>query len=147
MSMITQVCMRSVGNYDQIWDLLNNGGVTHYSGAPTVQLSISQHPHARMAISVLSTSPELISSLTGKLNRYVSTTVAGAAPTSSLINALEGLGIDVTHVYGLTETLGPMSRNYALPGSSGDVKARLGEPSHHSCIHLRPLRRLHRRRR
>ena len=49
MAMVTQVCMRAVGNYDQIWDLLNNGGVTHYSGAPTVQLSISQHPHARQS--------------------------------------------------------------------------------------------------
>ena len=35
----------------------------------------------------------------------VSTTVAGAAPTATLIAQLEKLGIDVCHVYGLTGAL------------------------------------------
>lgn len=35
MAMCTQVCMRAVLNYDQVWQLFGEG-VTHYSGAPTV---------------------------------------------------------------------------------------------------------------
>lgn len=84
--------MRAVGNYDQVWELFKScgphGGVTHYSGAPTVQLSILTHASAT------------------QVSQPVYTTIAGAAPTASLIEGLEGIGIDVTHVYGLTESYG-----------------------------------------
>ena len=39
----------------------------------------------------------------------VSAMVAGAAPPASMIAAMEELGFDLTHVYGLTETYGPAS--------------------------------------
>jgi fatty-acyl-CoA synthase len=32
---------------------------------------------------------------------------AGAAPPAAVIEGMEGMGVDVTHVYGLTETYGP----------------------------------------
>ena len=38
------------------------------------------------------------------------THTAGAAPTQQQIEGLEGFGIDVVHVYGLTETHGPATR-------------------------------------
>jgi fatty-acyl-CoA synthase len=45
-----------------------------------------------------------------KLDHPVKTTIAGAAPTATVIQGLEELGIDVTHVYGLTESYGPMTK-------------------------------------
>lgn len=35
--------------------------------------------------------------------------VAGAAPPAKVIGAVEAMGIKVTHVYGLTETYGPVT--------------------------------------
>ena len=32
---------------------------------------------------------------------------AGAPPPAAVLEAMEGLGIEVTHVYGLTESYGP----------------------------------------
>ena len=78
--MASQVCLRTV-NYDLIWDYLK-AGVTHYCGAPTVQNMIVSHPQAK------------------KLDQIVVSTVAGAAPTPTVINRLEKLNINVTHVYG-----------------------------------------------
>lgn len=106
--------MRAVGNYDQVWRLLK-GGVTHYSGAPTVQLSIASHPNRQ------------------RLNHAVSTSVAGAAPTPQLISDLEGgLGIFVSHWYGLTETYGPFAMNRQPIGTAGERKARLDSSFVHS---------------
>jgi fatty-acyl-CoA synthase len=42
-----------------------------------------------------------------KLPRGVKGMVAGAAPPAALIESMESLGFDLTHVYGLTETYGP----------------------------------------
>nr|GAT47859.1 amp-binding domain [Mycena chlorophos] len=47
-----------------------------------------------------------------KLKHSVSAIIAGAAPTASLIGSLERIGIKPIHVYGLTETYGPFTRNY-----------------------------------
>ena len=33
--------------------------------------------------------------------------VAGAAPPAAMIEGMEEMGFDLTHVYGLTETYGP----------------------------------------
>lgn len=38
MAMATQECLRSVGDYSEIWKGFLERGVTHYCGAPTVQL-------------------------------------------------------------------------------------------------------------
>lgn len=106
MAMATQECLRAVGDYSDVWKGFLERGVTHYSGAPTVQLSIASHPLRR------------------KLHPVVNTTIAGAAPTATLIEGwsiprikrclnnteflapkclgLENTGINVTHVYGLT---------------------------------------------
>ena len=34
---------------------------------------------------------------------------AGAAPPAAIIEGMQNMGVDVTHVYGLTETYGPVT--------------------------------------
>jgi fatty-acyl-CoA synthase len=41
------------------------------------------------------------------ITHKVSGAVAAAAPPASMIEGMERLGFDITHVYGLTETYGP----------------------------------------
>ncbi|KAK0481876.1 hypothetical protein IW261DRAFT_1472834 [Armillaria novae-zelandiae] len=79
----TQITLRTV-NYPQIWNHFLNSKVTHYCGAPTVQIGIVNDPSAR------------------KLARPISAIIAGAAPTAHLLGALEKIGIKPIHVYGLT---------------------------------------------
>jgi len=88
-----QITQRNVSN-PHIWKHFLHSGVTHYCGAPTVQIGIVTHHDAR------------------KLGRTVTATIAGSAPTAHLIGELEKKNIHVVHVYGLTETYGPFTRGY-----------------------------------
>lgn len=90
----TQITQRTVDN-QLIWKHLLHSGVSHYCGAPTVQIGIVSHPKAR------------------RLGHRITTTVAGSAPTAHLIGELDKKNINVVHVYGLTETYGPFTRGYA----------------------------------
>jgi fatty-acyl-CoA synthase len=72
-----------------IWRSIHDEGVTHFNAAPTVLTSLIDHPDARPAA-------EPIRVATG-----------GAPPSPTLIERLAALNIDVTHLYGLTETYGP----------------------------------------
>ncbi|KAG7450358.1 acetyl-CoA synthetase-like protein [Guyanagaster necrorhizus] len=91
----TQITQRTV-NYPQIWKHFLHSKVTHYCGAPTVQIGIVNDPSAK------------------KLTKPISAIIAGAAPTAHLLGALEGIGIKPIHVYGLTlpQTYGPFTRGY-----------------------------------
>ncbi|MDB5753027.1 MAG: acyl-CoA synthetase [Ramlibacter sp.] len=84
------VCLRKV-EARAMADAIREHGVTHYCGAPIV--------HA-----LLVNSPD---ELKRGLPRGVKAMVAGAAPPASLIEGLEQMGFDLTHVYGLTEVYGP----------------------------------------
>jgi len=84
------VCLRKV-DVDAMVDAIREHGVTHYCGAPIVH-------------SMLVNAPD---ELTRKLPRGVKAMVAGAAPPASMIEGMERLGFDLTHVYGLTEVYGP----------------------------------------
>jgi fatty-acyl-CoA synthase len=84
------VCLRKVEAKAMI-DAIAEHGVTHYCGAPIV--------HAML----VNASEEL----RHRLPRGVRAMVAGAAPPASLIEGMESLGFDLTHVYGLTEVYGP----------------------------------------
>ena len=84
----THVCLRKV-EPDLIWQLFETRGVTHYNGAPTVQIGLVNSPRAR------------------RLDRPVTVTVAGAPPSPTLLGQLKALNIRPIHVYGLTETYGP----------------------------------------
>jgi fatty-acyl-CoA synthase len=75
----------------EIFDKIDRHGVTHLCGAPTV-------------LSMLAFAP---GSETRRLKQKVTVTVGGAAPTSTVIGAMEKMGFEVRHAYGLTETYGP----------------------------------------
>ncbi|THH29084.1 hypothetical protein EUX98_g5106 [Antrodiella citrinella] len=96
-SMATQITLRSVSN-PHIWNHLLHSGVTHYCGAPTVQIGLVSAPEARPV-------PQPIKAI-----------IAGSAPTAQLIGDLETKGITAIHVYGLTETYGPVTICYPQPG-------------------------------
>jgi fatty-acyl-CoA synthase len=82
---------------DRIWELIDAEGVTHYNGAPTVHTSVVNHPAAH------------------RLASPVTVTVAAAPPSPTLLGRLESLNFRVVHVYGLTETYGPIT---VFPASS-----------------------------
>jgi fatty-acyl-CoA synthase len=84
------VCLRRV-DPKAIFDAIRAHGVTHYCGAPIV--------HAAMVAA-----PDDIKQGIG---HQVKAMVAGAAPPAAMIEGMEKLGIDLTHVYGLTEIYGP----------------------------------------
>jgi len=84
------VTMRTV-DPDLAWELIDSEGVTHYNGAPTVQLMILNHPRAH------------------RLDRPVTAMVAAAPPSPTLFARMSELNFRVVHVYGLTETYGPIT--------------------------------------
>ena len=75
----------------EAWRLIDQEGVTHLNGAPTVLVSLSNAPEAH------------------PLERGLVVTTAGAPPSPTVIGRMEGLGARMVHVYGLTETYGPYS--------------------------------------
>ena len=67
--------------------------------------------------------------------RKIVVTTAGATPSQKIIGQLEGLGAEVIHVYGLTETYGPYTIcewqsqwNDESPEERARLKARQGVP-------------------
>ncbi|HTH76722.1 MAG TPA: acyl-CoA synthetase [Trinickia sp.] len=86
------VCLRKV-DAQAIFDLIRAEGVTHYCGAPIVH-------------NLLVNAPD---DLKAGIEHRVHAMVAGAAPPAALIESLELLGFELTHVYGLTEVYGPAS--------------------------------------
>ena len=86
----TNVCLRKI-DAAAICGLIRQYKVTHYCGAPIVHSLLVNAP----------------AELRAGINHRVHALVAGASPPSALIAAMERLGIDLTHVYGLTEVYGP----------------------------------------
>ena len=84
------VCLRRV-EAQAIFDAIRQHGVTHYCGAPIVHGLLVNAP-AEMKAGV----PAGVKAM-----------VAGAAPPASMIEGMEQMGFDLTHVYGLTEVYGP----------------------------------------
>jgi fatty-acyl-CoA synthase len=84
------VTMRAV-DPELVWDLIDGEGVTHYNGAPTVHLMVINHPRAH------------------RLERPVTAMVAAAPPSPTLLGRMSELNFRVVHVYGLTETYGPIT--------------------------------------
>ena len=84
------VCLRRV-DAQHIFAAIKEHGVTHYCAAPIVHNLLVNAP-AEMKAGV----PAGVKGL-----------IAGAAPPASIIEGMEKLGFDLTHVYGLTEVYGP----------------------------------------
>ncbi|WP_290652955.1 acyl-CoA synthetase [Aquisalimonas sp.] len=87
----THVCLRKV-EPEKILDLIREHQVTHMCGAPIVLNAILNAPE---------------SSKQG-IGHGVKAMTAGAAPPAQVIGGVEAMGISVNHVYGLTETYGPV---------------------------------------
>jgi fatty-acyl-CoA synthase len=88
----THVCLRRVDPED-IFRLIETEKVSHFCGAPTVLISLVNHPRAQ----------------TATFPRKLHVTTAGAPPSPTVIANMEALGAEIFHVYGLTETYGPHS--------------------------------------
>jgi fatty-acyl-CoA synthase len=72
-----------------VWRSLRQSQITHFNGAPTVLVMLAWHTDA------------------AKLARTVRVATGGAPPTPALLERTAELGMEVTHLYGLTETFGP----------------------------------------
>jgi fatty-acyl-CoA synthase len=88
----THVCLRRV-DPEKILQLISEHKVSHMCGAPIV-------------LNTLLGAPEVLKS---SFSHTVQAMTAGAAPPAKVIEAIEEMGIRVTHVYGLTEVYGPVT--------------------------------------
>jgi len=86
----TNVCLRKV-EAGAVFDAIRTHKVTHYCGAPIVHSMLINAPAA----------------MKEGISHRVSGLVAAAAPPAAMIEGMERMGFDITHVYGLTETYGP----------------------------------------
>jgi fatty-acyl-CoA synthase len=86
----TNVCLRKV-EPGPIFELIREHRVTHYCGAPIVHSAL------------INADPKLREGIGHKVSAFV----AGAAPPQAMIEGMERIGFDLTHVYGLTEVYGP----------------------------------------
>jgi fatty-acyl-CoA synthase len=73
-----------------IWRLIDEAGVTHFNAAPTVLIDLASHPAAHAP------------------SRPVRIATGGAPPSPALLARFAELGIEITHLYGLTESFGPV---------------------------------------
>jgi fatty-acyl-CoA synthase len=88
----THVCLRRV-EAAAVYGAIADHGVTHLCGAPIVMNMLVNAPaEARREI------PSGVRMMT-----------AGAAPPAAVIEGMERLGFQITHVYGLTEVYGPVT--------------------------------------
>ena len=83
------VCLRAV-RPEPIFQLIRDEGVTHFCGAPIV-------------LQMLVNAPDHLKDFTHE----VKVMTAGAPPPAAVIANMEAMGVEVTQVYGLTETYGP----------------------------------------
>lgn len=79
----------------EIWRLLATEAITHFNAAPTVLILLANDPAAH------------------RLERRVRVCTGGAPPSPTLIAQMASFNIDLVHLYGLTETYGPLTINVA----------------------------------
>lgn len=88
--------MRKV-DYPLIWKLLKEEHITHFNAAPTVNTLLCNSEEAE------------------KLPQPVYVSVAASPPTPHLFEQMTGLNLHPVHLYGLTESYGPITKCYYLP--------------------------------
>jgi fatty-acyl-CoA synthase len=102
----THVCLRKV-EAAAILAAIREHKADHYCGAPIVHnLLINAPPELREGI-----------------GHRVRAMVAAAAPSAAMIEGMAKIGIDVTHVYGLTEVYGPAAVCVKRPSWAEDPLA------------------------
>ena len=88
----THICLRRV-EPAPIYDAIADHGVTHMCGAPIVMNMIANAPDA----------------MRRKFSQRVRAMTGGAAPPAAVLERMADIGIDMMHLYGLTECYGPAS--------------------------------------
>ncbi|MDY6529538.1 acyl-CoA synthetase [Acinetobacter faecalis] len=86
----TNICLRKI-DPELIFKLIHSYKVDYFCGAPIVLSMLINAPDEHKV----------------KIEHRVEVMVAGAAPPAAIIEGMRNIGINVTHVYGLTETYGP----------------------------------------
>ncbi|MEX5287813.1 acyl-CoA synthetase [Acinetobacter towneri] len=86
----TNICLRKV-DPELIFKLIAEHKVDYFCGAPIVLSMLINTPDEKKT----------------QFDHRVEVMVAGAAPPAAIIEGMRNIGINVTHVYGLTETYGP----------------------------------------
>ncbi|EEQ27946.1 putative cellulase [Microsporum canis] len=92
----THYCLRKV-DYPAIWRMLKEENITHFNAAPTVNTLLCAAKEAE------------------RLPRPVRVTVAASPPTAHLFEQMTSVNLHPVHVYGLTETYGPITKGYYMP--------------------------------
>ena len=112
-----QGCLRKV-NPVESWRLIRHEGVNTLCGAPVVLGDLARAEQA------------------APLDVRVNVLTGGSPPSPTLLATMEGLGFDVTHLYGLTETFGPVVVSPWYPewdqlpaDQRARLKARQGGPN------------------
>ena len=106
----THVCLRRV-DAAEVYRLIREESVTHLCAAPTVLTGLYAAPEAASA--------DL---------RGLTIMTAGAPPAPQVIRTIEGMGAQIIHVYGLTETYGPCTVAAPQPewdNLNSDARARV----------------------
>ncbi|MDH2621734.1 acyl-CoA synthetase [Acinetobacter baumannii] len=86
----TNICLRKV-DQELVMQLIAKHKVDYFCGAPIVLSMIINLPKEKQP----------------SIEHHVEVMVAGAAPPVAVIEGMRNIGINVNHVYGLTETYGP----------------------------------------
>jgi fatty-acyl-CoA synthase len=114
----TNVCLRKV-DAALIFRLIKEHRITHYCGAPIVHQALINAPEE----------------MKRGIEHPVNALVAAAAPPASMIEGMQKMGFNLTHVYGLTEVYGPASVCAEQPGwddlpaaERASLKRRQGVP-------------------
>ncbi|KAK8225303.1 fatty-acyl-CoA synthase [Phyllosticta capitalensis] len=92
----THYCLRKI-DYPEIWKLLKEEKITHFNAAPTVNTLLCAAEGAQ------------------RLEHPVRVTVAASPPTAHLFETMTALNLHPVHVYGMTETYGPVTVGYHMP--------------------------------
>ncbi|KAI1340472.1 2-succinylbenzoate-CoA ligase [Xylariaceae sp. FL0016] len=111
----THYCLRKI-DYPLIWKLLKEEGITHFNAAPTVN-------------TLLCASNDAV-----RLPSPVRVTVAASPPTAHLFEQMSNLNLRPVHVYGMTETYGPITKGYPMPSwdslPTSDKYAKMARQGH-----------------
>jgi len=92
----THYCLRKIDS-GEIWGFLKEESITHFNASPAVSRQLCDHPLAEV------------------LPDSVHVAVAGSSPTPRLFESMTKLNLQPVHVYGLTETYGPVTKGYFMP--------------------------------
>ena len=106
-AMAARMCACAGSTPQAVFDAIRDHRVTHYCGAPIVHAMLVNAPEE----------------MKRGIGHRVSAMVAAAAPPAAMIEGMDRLGFDLTHVYGLTEVYGPATVCAKQPAWANSMSA------------------------